>query len=131
MKRLKTRLFTVGIVAREDRVLVLKRKKDDDTYPGLWDCVGGHFEKGETAEECMLREAEEEAGLEMEIVRPGSLIEYRDQYGRSVAVPFLLRSPSEEVSLSEHTAYEWLTPEEARKLQAVPSLKLGLAGFGL
>jgi 8-oxo-dGTP diphosphatase len=128
---LKTRLFTVGIVARGGKILVLKRKKDDDTYPGLWDCVGGHFEEGETSEQCMLREALEESRLKPRIERVGKLIEYRDEYGRSVAVPFLLRSTSGKVVPSEHSEFLWLSPREARELESVPSLRKAIDDFRL
>lgn len=128
---MKTRLFTVGIVERRGKILVLKRKEDDDTYPGLWDCVGGHFEKGESSEECMLREALEESGLKPRIERVGRLIEYRDEYGRSVAVPFLLGSSSGRVVPSEHSEFLWVSPEEARQLDSVPSLRKAIDDFRL
>jgi len=125
------RLFTAGILMREGRLLVLKRKSDDDTYPGLWDCVGGHLEKGESLEDCMVREAREESGLTVGVVRLGSLIEYRDEYGRAIAIPFLLGSRSGKVALSEHDESRWVTPAQARQLKAVPALRMALAGFGL
>ena len=128
---LHTRLFTVGIVLRGRNILVLRRRQDDDTYPGLWDCVGGHFEKGESAEACVLREVHEESGLSPEVLKVGRLIEYRDEYGRSLAVPFLLGSGSGVPKLSEHTSCRWVTPAEARKLEAVPGLRLAVDGFGL
>jgi 8-oxo-dGTP diphosphatase len=128
---LKTRLFTAGILMRGGRLLVLKRKSDDDTYPGFWDCVGGHLEKGESIEDCMVREAREESGLAVEVARPGSLIEYRDQYGRSIAIPFLLSSRGGNVVLSEHDQFNWVTPAQARQLKAVPALRMALDGFRL
>ena len=126
---LRTRLFTVGIVLRSDKVLVLRRREDDDTYPGLWDSVGGHFEKDETAELCMLREVREESALRAKILKVGNLIEYRDEYGRSLAVPFLLASRSGVPVLSEHDSFRWVTPGDARTLDAVPSLGMALDGF--
>ena len=41
---------------------VAKEKKDDPNA-GKWIGVGGHFEDGESPEECMLREVYEETGL--------------------------------------------------------------------
>jgi len=106
---MNTRVFTTGVVLERGKLLILKRKEDDDTYPGFWDCVGGHFEKGESAAECMLREAREEAGQTMKIVKVGSLIEYLDEYGRAVAVPFVLRpEPGGMVSVSEHSEFIWI-----------------------
>lgn len=128
---MKTRIFTVGVVVRDGKVLVLKRTEDDDTYPGLWDCVGGHFEKGETAEECMMREAGEETGLKPKVRKVGRLIEYRDEYGRAIAIPFVLGSASGRVKLTEHAECAWVRPGAARRLDSVPSMKKALDDFGL
>ncbi len=128
---MRLRLFTAGIVIRGRKMLLLKRRGDDDTYPGLWDCVGGHFERGESAKECVLRETREESGLQPSIRRTGRLIEYRDEYGRSVAVPFLLESRSGEVKLSEHTEFRWVSVREARQLRTIPCLRPAIKDFGL
>lgn len=128
---MRLRLFTSGIVTHRGSILVLKRKEDDDTYPGLWDCPGGHFERGESAKECMLRETLEECGLRPEVRRVGRLIEYRDAYGRSVSVPFLLESSSRHVRLTEHDESRWVSSVEARELDSVPSLRLAMDDFGL
>jgi 8-oxo-dGTP diphosphatase len=129
---MKTRVFTTGVVLRRGRLLILKRKEDDDTYPGVWDCVGGHFEEGESAEECMLREAREEAGQDMKIVRVGPLIEYLDVYGRAVAVPFILKpDPKKEIVPSEHSEFRWVKLSETRGYDLVPDLAKALSIFGL
>jgi 8-oxo-dGTP diphosphatase len=129
---MKTRVFTTGVVLKGGRLLILKRKDDDDTYPGVWDCVGGHFEKGESAEECMLREAREEAGQAMKIVRLGPLIEFIDEYGRSVAVPFVLRPEAKsDVVLSEHSEFKWIKLSEVEDYQIVPDLTKALSLFRL
>jgi len=129
---MKTRVFTTGVVIRRGRLLILKRKSDDDSYPGVWDCVGGHFEKGESAEECMLREAREESGQSMKIVKVGPLIEYLDAYGRAVAVPFLLRpDPKMEIVPSEHSEFRWIKLSETKDYDIVPDLAKALSLFGL
>ena len=131
-KPLKTRVFTTGVVLRRGKLLILKRKDDDDSYPGVWDCVGGHFEKGESAEECMLREAREEAGQTMKIVKVGPLIEYLDAYGRAVAVPFVLKpDPKKEIVPSEHSEFRWVELGELKDYDIVPDLAKALALFGL
>jgi 8-oxo-dGTP diphosphatase len=129
---MKTRVFTTGVVLRRGRLLILRRKEDDDTYPGVWDCVGGHFEEGESAEQCMLREAKEESGQDMKIVRVGSLIEYLDSYGRAVAVPFVLRpDPKKEVVPSEHSEFRWIKLGDTPDYEIVPDLAKALSIFGL
>ncbi len=128
---MRTRVFTTGVLLRRGRLLILKRKASDDTYPGMWDCVGGHFEEGESAEECMTREAKEECGLDVEIERVGRLIEYLDRYGRAVAVPFVLRPVGGRLRLTEHDEYRWIEPGEAVRYDIVPDLEQALAIFGL
>jgi len=129
---MKTRVFTTGVVLNRGNLLILKRKDDDDAYPGIWDCVGGHFEKGESAEQCMLREAREEAGQAMKIVRLGPLIEFIDEYGRAVAVPFILRPEDRsKVVLSEHSEFKWIKLNEVEDYEIVPDLAKALSLFGL
>ena len=129
---MKTRVFTTGVVLKRGKLLILKRKDNDDTYPGVWDCVGGHFEKGESAEQCMLREAREEAGQAMKIVRLGPLIEFVDEYGRAVAVPFILRpDPNKAILPSEHSEFRWIRLGEVSGYHIVPDLDRALSLFGL
>jgi len=128
---LKTRIFTTGILLRSGKLLILKRKEDDDTYPGMWDCLGGHFEKGESAEECMIREAKEESGLDVKIVKSGPLLKYTDEYGAAISVPFVIRSYSGRVSLTEHSEFKWVDPAKVRRYRVVPDLLMALDAFGL
>jgi len=80
----------------------------------------------------MLREAREESGQSMKIIRSGPLIEYVDEYGRAVAVPFLLRpDPSGKVTLSEHSEYKWIPLGAAKGYRMVPDLSKALQAFGL
>jgi 8-oxo-dGTP pyrophosphatase MutT (NUDIX family) len=55
----------------ELRVWVQRRAKTKSTYPGILDnTAAGGIQTGEQPFECMVREAEEEASLSSEIVRP-------------------------------------------------------------
>jgi len=59
-------LTTLCYIEREDSYLMMHRvKKEKDMNKDKWIGVGGHFEEGESPEECLLREVHEETGLEL------------------------------------------------------------------
>jgi 8-oxo-dGTP diphosphatase len=55
---------TLCYITRGADVLMLHRvKKENDLNKDKWIGIGGKFEAGETPDECLLREAQEETGL--------------------------------------------------------------------
>lgn len=57
-------LTTLCYIERDDAYLMMHRvKKERDINKDKWIGVGGHFEEGESPEECLLREVTEETGL--------------------------------------------------------------------
>lgn len=61
---MKEKLTTLCYIEKDDSYLMLHRtSKKQDVNKGKWIGVGGHFETGESPEECLLREVKEETGL--------------------------------------------------------------------
>lgn len=64
MTRYYPELTTLCYIEQDDRYLMLHRiKKQNDLNKDKWLGVGGHFEYGESPDECLLREVSEETGL--------------------------------------------------------------------
>ncbi len=58
------KLTTLCYIEKDGKYLMLHRiKKKSDINQGKWIGVGGHFEEGESPEECLIREVQEETGL--------------------------------------------------------------------
>lgn len=56
----------VCVIRRGGQVLIAQRKKDDH-FGGFWEFPGGKREDDETLEECAVREALEEVGVQIQI----------------------------------------------------------------
>ncbi len=57
---------TLCYLKKDGKTLMLHRvKKENDIHEGKWNGLGGKIEKGETPEECIIREVKEESGLKI------------------------------------------------------------------
>ena len=71
------RLSTLCYIQNGESYLMLHRvKKKNDINKGKWIGVGGHFEYGESPDECLLREVFEETGLKLTSYRPRGIITF-------------------------------------------------------
>jgi 8-oxo-dGTP diphosphatase len=58
------KLATLCYIKDDGKTLMIHRvKKENDMHHGKWNGLGGKLEPGETPEECVIREVEEECGL--------------------------------------------------------------------
>ncbi|WP_028669446.1 8-oxo-dGTP diphosphatase MutT [Saccharospirillum impatiens] len=76
----KTLHVAVGIVVRDDQVLIAKRQ-DHQHQGGFWEFPGGKVEAGETAQQALVREFQEEVGLELDPTLMTPLMQLPFDYG--------------------------------------------------
>ena len=70
-------MTTLCYIEKNDSYLMLHRvKKEKDINKDKWIGIGGHFESGESPEECLLREAKEETGLTLTSYRFRGIITF-------------------------------------------------------
>jgi len=105
---------TIGLVERDGRLLLLRRAIEPQH--GWWDTVGGFVAAGESAEQAMLREAEEEIGVVVKIER--LLGTYGSVYGdtglRTLGVAFACSLPAgAQLRISDESLeHAWFAPHE-------------------
>ncbi len=63
---MKSNLTTLCYIEKNNKYLMLHRTiKKNDINKNKWIGIGGHFEQGESPEDCLLREVKEETGLSL------------------------------------------------------------------
>ena len=120
-------LSTLCYIEKDGKYLMLHRVvKDKDVNKGKWIGVGGHFEEGESPEECVLREVKEETGYTL------TSFHYRGQ------LTFICGDEMEYISVftadgftgepiaCDEGVLEWIPKEEIRKLNLWEGDKLFL-----
>src|SRR5947208_16288814 len=53
-----------GLLVRGDEILLAKRSEGRTFYPDVWDVFGGHWEGSEPPADALVRELQEEIGVE-------------------------------------------------------------------
>ena len=99
----------------EDEILVVQRGEFTD-HPMKWEFPGGKVNKGESFEECIVREIQEE--LSIDVVIFGKLPDTQYNYtNKSVRlIPFICDTLDDMPFLSEHIDFKWI---DADKLLSV------------
>lgn len=110
-----------GIAMREGRILVAKRKEGGAI--GLrWEFPGGKVEEGESDEEALKREFDEELGI---AIRPLSLIgksSFQSGSGERELAAWLVDIPQDGImELREHSDIAWVTIQELERIDLADS----------
>ena len=110
-----------GILVSNQKILLGKRKKDR-LYPDIWDIFGGHIEFGETKEETLIRELEEEIGIKVKNFE--FLESYKDKdptyginYIHHIFIVHSWEGIPENKNPREHESIMWFSKDETENLK--------------
>jgi 8-oxo-dGTP diphosphatase len=70
-----------GIIIKNSRVLLIRRQ-NSDTFDQMWSNPGGKIEPGESVEDAVIRELQEEIGVTVGVL--GRISEYQDYKGNTL-----------------------------------------------
>jgi mutator protein MutT len=105
------RRVVAGVIERDGLFFIAQRSKQDVNY-GVWEFPGGKVEAGETDQECLSRELEEEFGIQATI---GDFLCKKtfESHGKmftlsAYRVPYF----TGDLELREHLAMRFVTKEE-------------------
>lgn len=100
-----------------EKILLGKRSSDRGFYPGVWDLVGGHCEPGESPEETLVREAQEELGVTPKTWRPLAVLHDPDPHKHGEYRYHLYQVSTwdgepRNLQPREHSEIRWFLPAE-------------------
>lgn len=125
------------IINEEGKILLIKRSFKSNNYPEYWGLIGGWMKWGETVEDTLKREAKEEIGCEIEVIRFTG--RYYDAKGRhptktSLCLPHITKItrgtpvPNQPEEVSD---VKWFSPEEIKAMELAYDHKKMLSDEGL
>jgi 8-oxo-dGTP diphosphatase len=118
---------TAAVIIENDR-LFLARRGPDGSLPGYWELPGGKLEDGETIQECLERELDEELGM---VALAGGVIAtttYHYDHG-SFEMFAVEATRCSDFMLRVHDAVAWTTRDEIHELLLAPADVQLIAGI--
>jgi 8-oxo-dGTP pyrophosphatase MutT (NUDIX family) len=112
-------------------ILMLRRAPTKHVLPGLWQCVSGGLEPGETVAEGALRELREETGFGRDQIEGFYDLDQVNQFHEPTVEAIVsaavfgvrLRAGAEPVISHEHDMLRWVTPDGALQLAIWPAYR--------
>lgn len=116
-----------------EKILVLRRSGKYAELEGVWDIPGGRIEPGTPLNENLMREIQEETGLELttqpRLVGVQDIFPSKDQH--VVRVTYVARTHGDPVLDEEHTEFRWVEFKELRELSGIDRMVADLIETGL
>jgi 8-oxo-dGTP diphosphatase len=102
---------TCAIIRNEDDEILVVQRGEDTDHPFKWEFPGGKVKKGESDEECIIREIKEELSIDIVICRRLPDVEHDYGHKQIRLIPFVCDTLDEFPMLSEHTDFKWIDPD--------------------
>ncbi|HEU5378824.1 MAG TPA: NUDIX domain-containing protein [Ktedonobacteraceae bacterium] len=112
---------------QQEVLLHLRDDKPDIPYPNMWGIPGGHVGEGETPEECILREMQEELGLCLSEVF--LFVAAERSYGREHTYWTRANFRPEDIALAEGQGIQWFSYAAIQRMTLIYEDNLILDDF--
>lgn len=104
----------------EDELLLVARRGPDGSLPGYWELPGGKVEQGESIQECLARELDEELEMRCRVGDVVATTTYHYDHGSFEVIALEVTRHSGWV-LHVHDAVCWVARDEAGGLRLAPA----------
>lgn len=112
-----------AVIRDQDKIFVTQRGYGE--FKDGWEFPGGKIESGETPQQALIREIQEELDTEIEVGKLIDIVEYDYPTFHLKMHCFWARIKKGDLILKEHEASKWLTKETIHSVDWLPA-DLGL-----
>ena len=113
-------IHVVAAAIEKDGKISCAQRPEGKSLGGFWEFPGGKLEAGESPEQALIREIQEELNSEIEIISFVNEASYDYDFGTVVMKTYHAKLLSGNLELLEHQNSTWLAPHELKSLNWAP-----------
>ena len=113
-------IHVVAAAIAKDGKIFCAQRPEGKSLGGFWEFPGGKLEAGESPEQALIREIQEELNSEIEIISFVNEASYDYDFGTVVMKTYHAKLLSGKLELLEHQNSTWLAPHELKSLNWAP-----------
>ena len=110
---------SAAIIIKDNKIFITQRGYGQ--FKDFWEFPGGKLEKGESAQDCLIREIKEELNAEIEIVKFLNAIEYTYPDFHLVMHNYICKLKEDHLELLEHEAAKFIDIKDIDKVDFLPA----------
>jgi 8-oxo-dGTP diphosphatase len=111
----------VAAVIKKDNKFMIARRSSQKDLPGFWEYPGGKVEDGESDQEALKRELQEEFGIQININQFLTNSFYRYEKFNINLRAYLVEHISGDFMLKDHDQVEWITNKNFNEFKFAPA----------
>ena len=118
---MKKRIVVVGAVIFSDGKIFATKRGEGMSLQGMWEFPGGKIENGETPQQALVREIQEELGAVVSVGELVTTTEHEYDFGIVELTTYRCSLISGTPAITEHSESLWLEPSQLHTLEWAPA----------
>lgn len=118
---MKKQINVVGAVLVKEGKILAAQRSEKMSLSLMWEFPGGKIEQGETPQEALKRELQEELKLDAVVGEQVESTSYEYDFGVVTLTTFYCTLENGEPTLTEHAEIRWVKPSEMKELEWAPA----------